>query len=529
MHWFTKFGCFFLLYGPYGIVGTAVLRRRPQLFLVWLLSVLWAYGTYWMTSLLYYSIKPLNSSLSPQSSVSASPQWSPWCSGQVQQVTSNATLSSGWVVVARVVVLWLFHQTFQFTMKTFLLILLLKINSFLRADQQLLVSSRFRFAPVGCAVGLGYGATAMLLSTAPSLLFAETALVGLSSVAKTVTAYDLHTCPQMPVVVHTTLQSLLYSVANMLWGTTHGICVAALFHMGAERVGKLLTWAAFYQFLCPTRVEQEGLVVQDPAMPISTWVSVDKPPHEAAAAAPLGTNTSLPSAGVMRPPLTREEQEGEEDEGVGWGGGAGKEPSAEATAAYRPTTATAGSSHSVANFSRHQGEPLVVDRRAHQGMGEGEGMEEELCCLAESVRCDSEASGPVTGGEPFPPRLPEWAGSLMGPPQDPSVHCITKSGGNNMTAGQQSLLFFIPEDSSFIRHHPIFLLMILGILFLLQLLFTGLTLRLQSGEDRGAYSCSQRLILPNRGCVFSLPLQLVITTFSLLGTLRMTQMEFNPR
>lgn len=529
MYWYAKLGCFFLLYGPYCIIGTAALRRKPQLFIVWLLALLWAYGTYWLTSLLYYSIRMPNESSSSysfrQPPTALTPrQWSPWCSGQPAFAASSSSSSSSDGVVSRVVVLWLFHQLFQFVMKTVLLILLLRINSFLRDDQQLLVSSRFRFIPVGCTVGLGYGAAAMLVSAAPALLSSESTLVGttraspsLAAVAKTVTAYDLHICPQMPALVYFTLQSLLYSVANLFWGTIHGICVAALFHMGAERVTKSISRASLSQFFFPTHVDEFAEHTASPRefQPLGlatgddtdAWSSPVKS-HDTATA--TTTATWIPAS--TRRAFAREEAEAEAAAGYE------EHPSSGAGAISMPIQWAPATEWEVTKDVGRQG------KREMEGEEVEWDDEENMCCLAESSRCASETSiGPTS----------EPPNEVLAPNEilSPAKGGLTSQHGKSPRVMDRSPPIAIPLDSSvfLVSHNPVFLLIVLGLVFILQLLFTGLTLRLQSGEDRGAYSCSQRLVLTNRGCVFSLPLQLVISTISMLGALRMTQMEFNRR
>lgn len=249
MHLLERVSCGILLYGPYAALGLIVLQRRAQLFLIWLLAVTWGFITaYWITGLLFSSLQPqFNADQSrSQYGTNAVDAWFPWCSGR--DVARPPSIH--WEVMTGLII-WLFHQFAQFFSKSALFVFLLFVNGMLRRDHQVLISTRFRFTPIGCVVGLGYGAASLLLSIG-FILDAELQLVGSrergswfslspqSSAANSITAYDLHVCPQMPVLVHRSLQALLFSLSSASWGIVHGICVAAVYQKRKEaRLGVL--------------------------------------------------------------------------------------------------------------------------------------------------------------------------------------------------------------------------------------------------------------------------------------------------
>eukprot|EP00796_Vickermania_ingenoplastis_P012113 gene12113-8337_t len=388
-----ELGCALLLYGPYAIIGAATLARLPQLFIIFLAALLWSYLlVYCLTALLFESIRP-----------PTAVAWSPWC---------TPAPPVHWLVPMQVV-LWLFQQLCVFASRSLLILVLLRANQWLRRDHQVLVECDFRFTPVGCAVGLGYGAASMLLSSGPLL----SATRSFGAAASGVTAYDLHVCPGVPLIFFRCTQSLLYTFANAAWGIVHGIAIAALY--------------------------QQGFLASSP---------------ENGGGVPLLARASPPSRAAV--PVSKDD------------GAESAEP-------------------------REVPPPLAPRRDGDDAALDDLPMDPAPETTKKAVAPGSGRGSPLYGS-------PRRAAAASAAPD-------------------------IPSDSVFSRYDPSVSYIALLTVCALQLLFTGITLRLRGdAASRGAFQCATRATTPNQGCMMSLPLQLVITTFSGLMALWMVRQEFRP-
>lgn len=450
----VNIACLLLLYAPFTFVGAAVVRSKPQFIIAFLVAILWSFvSSYAITSLIYAFTLPNRSR-----NIAQEPQtWVPRCSeagGQWQ-----------WAV-ARDALVWITQNILVIVSKSSLLAFFLYMNEVLKADNQAIDASQYRIVALSACIALGYSAASSVLSgglllDAQLKVTSEAHAMKFSSYAATPVAYDLHVCPQLPVVVHRSFESFLFSLSTLAWFIVHGLTVAALVDKGIRSALRDIfqhseglnrrradgTPCDIEERLCDNRRKME--------------ISVD------ANKGPVYEREESCVSRVLR--------------------------------------------HSPSPSAKHSSSASTESREDREA---GEGEEPAVGYMTESMRFfnnedyldlelqkPSSCSSAVVVDETKLKRLDEVFGPGNAAPRT--------------------------AEYTYTYHHFRTAFFLSCIVALLQLVFTGLTLRLRQGNrNRGSYDCAALAVVPNQGCAMSLPLQLVITVFSIIIALWMTRMEY---
>lgn len=524
----ARSACAILLYGPYCIVGYATIRKHPQLFLIWLFSVIWAYvTTYWMTSLLYVSILPKGDSfelsLYSRSTDDLTATWDPWCSAVRSYKLSSFSSSPDRTQLIKITI-FVFEQLMQFSSKTILFFLILHINSCLRRNKQMLLVSYYRFVPVGATVGLGYAGASLLL-TSGTLLDADVQLAGLQTkghffpalasspslwnTARSVTAYDLHVCPQLPVVVHRSLQSFLYSIGNMLWGIIHCIAIAAFYGSYLQYKARKLrskTRAKKNELWHTVNTEQ----VRKPSHSLLSRKKLLLPKITMIQDVPFDSNLFSSSYSIPVLPSFETCPTGSMDEEMRKStlGDAGLKEEMKMQWSYTESTILKGEERVM--LPERVRTPNVVGPPVPMLLLPLEEDERASCTSCEFIPLE------VTLNPSTPRRKPD---RLSHPPL--LIHQKER---------QHHVVF--PEDSIFSKLNPGYAYAALLFAFFYSFFFLVITLRTHEIDNRSvplqkwAFSCTSHRIIPDDGCVVSLYVQFMLTSASLLFATVMARTEY---
>ncbi|CCW65274.1 unnamed protein product [Phytomonas sp. EM1] len=173
-------------------------RRNPQLMPIVLSGACAAILSLFIVTVLFEGLRAICSLASWTSTLAAVVV----CTQVVVQFLLKVAVSWGWVVI-------------QYR---------------LRKENQVLVWSECRFAPVSGAVGLGFGMTATWATG--GVLF--DAFRQLPHFSERAAAYDLDACPQLPLLVHSSLQCAMLTLCHVSWGIMTGQPAAALAQQGVR-------------------------------------------------------------------------------------------------------------------------------------------------------------------------------------------------------------------------------------------------------------------------------------------------------
>lgn len=526
MFFLARVGCVLILYGPYFIVGSAIFKSKPQLLLIWLGTVIWAYVTaYWMTSLLFssiYSIKindvePVLSGKSDNSNM----LWMPWCIAPFTFTPKYFSFFNFRVKWTKITI-FIFQQTIQFGSKTFLFLLLLYFDSALRRDNQVLLRSSFRFVPVGATVGLGFAAASLLVSSG-FLLDSELQLVGLQSTgnffpsimsspsywmaARSVTAYDFFVCPQLPVVIHRSIESFLFSIASMTWSIIHSSAVVAFYNLYSQR----------NDFENPTNLSLRKTLFNSVKITECRTIS----PNFLQERLDCSFSTSQNKNALYHKPKLlcfRHKKLVSSS----------SDPNADNRSKEVPSHFfySEKSLRSVENDDCRKEQSIDFGRNTRKCALRGEKQQitgsdsstTVFCGLDEDNRvaydCDERISAEESRNDSTTKK---------------STHESSSRLQLNQRHIRQKYAVF-PENSVFSQLSIIYSYVALFLAFFFPFCFSFVTLGNRSGlpSSTGAYLCSSLQIIPQRGCVFSLSFQLMITSISLLTALLITRAEYRP-
>lgn len=521
----TRVGCAIILYIPYCLIGSAIIQKKPQLFHIWLLSVIWAYCTvYWITSLLYMSIRPNEGSEARQVDSTiprgAMNTWDPWCSTFSSLSTHSQPFYQRWHLV--MVTVFVFHQLVQFVSKTVLFLLLLRFNTYLRGERQVLLISSYRFAPVGATVGLGYAAVSLVLSGG-YFLDADIQLSGIDmkrhffsalfsshsswSVSRSVVGYDLHICPQLPLVVYRSLQSFLYSIASMFWCIIHSIATAALYSAYIERKVR-----EPHQKKDLRKCESKQLEITE---------GLFEP------RSPVKAETLLPNTRRMK---------GNSSQGILLSRSCGVLASCSLDACLKKSKDDCLDDHILSKVL--EADPMEASSCKVEGLTitvkESVPLKEkgELQCMGSELPIEHKnAFEEDKRGACASCELLKLEEKLNSSPSQNGNGALLCSELLMQHCGQQSHVIF-PEDSLFSKLKPVYAYLALLFAFLYAFFFSLVTLQSHNesrndlGLSNSATLCSSFRIISDQGCVVSLYLQLMLASASLLFTIVLTRIEY---
>lgn len=519
-----RVACALILYGPYCIVGSAIFKSKPQLLLIWLGAVIWAYITsYWITSLLFSSIHSTNNYDGVPVLLGGSENsvmlWMPWCIAPFTLATkyfSSFNLRVKWIKIT----IFVFQQIVQFCSKTFFFLLLLYFDSTLRRDNQVLLRSSFRFVPVGATVGLGFAAASLLVSSG-ALLDSELQLVGLQSkghffralasspsiwmTARSVTAYDLHVCPQLPVVVHRSIESFLFSIASMTWSIIHSSAVAAFYELYRQR----------NRLDCPTKLSLRKAVFS--SIKIAECTTVSPNSLQARLNCPSSFSQNKNSL-LHNPSLSSPRQK---------------------------IPVPSSLCHSVDNSSEEIPSHFFFSEKSATTV------EHDECSKKESIDFDRKTRKRYCQDEKAKITRSDSTKTVFRGLEEGSRvvydfdECINVEGRRNASSTKKSIhessfrsqlsqghirqkYMVFPENSVFSQLSRSYSYVALFLAFFFPFFFSFVTLGNHSNlpSSTGAYLCSSLQVNPHRGCVFSLSFQLMLTSISLLISLLMSRTEY---
>lgn len=404
-------GCLVLLYGPYAIAAVLVmLRQKPQLVVVWLMSALCSVASLILVGVLYAAV-------------------------QARTTGSGAALPA---------VLVLLQLLLQLPLRFAVFALWQFVQRQLRHERQVMVWSSRRMTPVSCAVGLGFGFTSMLV-TGGLMLDATRQFAHYTPGAA---AYNLDVCPQLPVLLQTSLQSFLLTLCHASWGVSTGQPALALREFGVR---------AYFTDL---------------------WRRIG--PSSGVTAIIVSENDLLNSNG-------------------------GSDSFREFAAPHRPVQLPAAAEKQPAvHGTPDEDEPLPAHGHTPRTREEHESSDEATAGPVAAV-----SSGGVDDTDADPPR----------PSQVLAASTATGSGQPRRLVRVRPYQGIIPADTVLTEHLDVaFASIVLTLVF--QILFSCLSL-----FHAGAFSNARMSEVATRGCVVSLPLQLVITMLSVLWALWIAREE----
>ncbi|KAH9598248.1 hypothetical protein LSM04_008615 [Trypanosoma melophagium] len=203
-------GSFLLLYAPLVICGVASAVYKPQLLVVALFGAGASLLSFLITGLFYNILLSLFPSY------------------------TNTSLFLATVVV-------IVHVAAAGALRVYLFTGLLRVEGYARVFGQLLNASPLRFAFVAVAAGCGFGALSALRG-AGTLMDATRRLTFYTAGT---TAYNMRICPQLPLLLHSTLQAFLMLFAQIAWAVMTGQAIAAL-----QEVPVKEAWRMFIRSCC---------------------------------------------------------------------------------------------------------------------------------------------------------------------------------------------------------------------------------------------------------------------------------------
>lgn len=493
MHASEQLGSFLLLFAPY-LVACGESLHRPQLLIIWLTAACAAYVVALLSSLFFLvvTVGGVEITSHPSSLTAASAHSLP-------------------VAVAVVLV----QVVLQCVARLAVLYAVLRVQTVLRREHQLIVWSEHRFVPTAAAVGFGFG----FVSTALSGGAFFDAARRLSHYTTAVTAYNVNVCPQLPTLIHLSVQCFLLSISHVAWGVMAGQSIAALNEFGIARYAERL-----WQRVRLQTTESNAFDVVIDGSPASadrrhspdarrwreevdeTTVSSPSSSKNAGKPAPLNTVRNSGSADGARRYTTQ------------------PVPSVDHTQRSAPLQNEGA--RVTANRSVEDEEPLEpVDSTAHHGSEEArkEGLPPLPASRTLSVVAVADGSGLVEGvREGHRECTREEAEAATESPSTsthtaPAAPVQIRPAGTPSPAEQTNRI--LPADS-ILSGHPNVAFVSLVAVFVCQLLFASLSL-----VHRNAFDHTLMREVASRGCVVSLPLQLVLTTTAVLWALWIVRVE----